>query len=79
MGSDHHSLGRFRRDSTLSGSVQRVRDELAKMQSLVDSPNGTVGRMRTDSAIVLAIGRSRIALDSLLTNMKRHPLRYIAF
>jgi len=77
--SNDHSLGRFRRDSTLLRDVQRVRDELAKMQAVADSGTGTVGRFRSDSAIVLAIGRSRMSLDSLFADMKRHPFRYIAF
>jgi hypothetical protein len=77
--SKHHSLGRFRRDSTLLRDVQRARDELAKVQALADSGVGTVGRFRTDSAITLAIARNRIALDSLMSDMKRHPFRYIAF
>jgi hypothetical protein len=77
--SEHHSLGRFRRDSTLMRDAQRVRDELSKVLAIADSATGTVGRMRSDSAIVLAVRRDRIALDSLVTNMKKHPLRYIAF
>ncbi len=77
--SEHHSLGRFRRDSTLARDVKRARDELAKVQAIADSAGGTIGRLRSDSAIVLAIRRDRIALDSLMANMKRHPLRYIAF
>jgi hypothetical protein len=47
--------------------------------SIADSGVGTVGRFRSDSAIVVAIGRDRIALDSLFADMKKHPFRYIAF
>jgi phospholipid/cholesterol/gamma-HCH transport system substrate-binding protein len=77
--SEHHSLGRFRRDSTLAGAAQRIRDELAKVQSIADGSHGTVGRLRSDSAIVVALRRSRLKMDSLMADMKRHPLRYIAF
>jgi len=56
-----------------------MRDELASLQAIVTSSTGTVGRWRTDSAIVVAIARDRLALDSLMADMKRRPLRYIAF
>jgi len=50
--SDEHSLGRFRRDSTLKQQVVRIRSELAEVQRLAASPDGTIGRLRGDSAIV---------------------------
>ena len=77
--SNGHSLGRFRRDSTLALDVAHARSALVKLQQLAASPDGTFGRVRADSAIVLAVGRGRLALDSLMQDMKRHPLRYIAF
>lgn len=77
--SNNHSLGRFRRDSTLTHEVSRVRAELADVQRLAASPTGTIGRFRTDSAITLGIQRDIATLDSLVANMKKHPLRYISF
>ena len=77
--SDQHSLGRFRRDSSVLLEITRTRTELADLRRLAASPNGTVGRMRSDSAIVRAIQRDLIAIDSLKADMKKHPLRYIAF
>jgi hypothetical protein len=79
IGSDQHSLGRFRRDSTLMHSVAAVRDELQRVQALAASPDGTIGRFRTDTAITHALHRDFASLDSLLTDIKKHPLRYIAF
>jgi len=79
LASDAHSLGRFRRDSTLVNEVGRIRDELAIVQQLATSPNGTVGRFRADSAIIRNVHRSLSAIDSLFADMKKHPLRYIAF
>ena len=79
IASDAHSLGRFRRDSTLVKEVGRIRDELAVVQQLATSPNGTVGRFRADSAIIRNVHRSLAAIDSLFADMKKHPLRYIAF
>jgi ABC-type transporter Mla subunit MlaD len=79
LASDTHSLGRFRRDSTLVREIGRVRDELATVQQLAASPNGTVGRFRTDSIIMRNVHRSLAAVDSLFADIKKHPLRYIAF
>jgi hypothetical protein len=79
LASDAHSLGRFRRDSTLATEIGRVRNELAVVQQLAASPNGTIGRFRADSAIMRNIQRSLASMDSLIADMKKHPLRYIAF
>jgi phospholipid/cholesterol/gamma-HCH transport system substrate-binding protein len=79
LGSNQHSLGRFRRDSTLVGVVDRVRGELADLQRLANSPRGTIGRARTDTAITANIDRARASMDSLFADLKQHPLRYIVF
>lgn len=77
--SDKSALGRFRRDSTLILEIGRVRRDLADVQRLADSPQGTIGRFRTDSALTRALHRDLIAMDSLFADLKKHPLRYIAF
>ena len=59
--------------------ITRTRTELAELRGLAASPNGTFGRVRSDSAIVRAIQRDLVAIDSLKADMKKHPLRYIAF
>ncbi|HXT14563.1 MAG TPA: MlaD family protein [Gemmatimonadaceae bacterium] len=79
VASDQHSLGRFRRDSTLLHSIGEVRAELEHVQTLAASPDGTIGRFRTDSALTHAMHRDLAALDSLFADIKKHPLRYIAF
>jgi hypothetical protein len=79
LASDAHSLGRFRRDSSLLGEVGRVRDELATVQQLAASPNGTIGRARSDSIIIRNVHRDLAAVDSLFADIKQHPLRYIVF
>ena len=79
VASDQHSLGRFRRDSTLKHEIVRIRSELAEVQRLASSPDGTIGRFRSDSAIVRGLHRNMLLLDSLFTDMKKHPFRYIAF
>jgi phospholipid/cholesterol/gamma-HCH transport system substrate-binding protein len=79
LGSSEHSLGRFRRDSTLIGHVTQIRAALDSLQGLASSPNGTIGRFRLDSAIIMNIQRDRAALDSLIADIKKHPLRYTPF
>jgi hypothetical protein len=79
IGSNQHSLGRFRRDSTLAIEIQRVRAELAEVQRLASSPDGTIGRLRADSAIIRNVHRGLAEVDSLIADLKKHPLRYIAF
>ncbi len=79
IGSNQHSLGRFRRDSTLVQQIGRLRAELEEIQRLAATPTGTVGRLRGDSAIVRNIHRDLASLDSLFADIKKHPLRYIAF
>jgi hypothetical protein len=79
LGSDAHSFGRFRRDSTLVVEIGRVRDELAVVQQLAASPNGTIGRARSDSIIMRNVRRDLAAVDSLFADIKKHPLRYIVF
>jgi ABC-type transporter Mla subunit MlaD len=79
LSSDSHSLGRFRKDTTLMRDVADIRTQLDLVRSLLDRQDGTIGRLRTDSALVRAVHRDFAALDSLFADIKKHPLRYIAF
>jgi hypothetical protein len=79
IGSEQHSFGRFRRDSSLVNQVGELRAEMQRLNELAASPVGTIGRLRSDSAIVMGIHRDLTALDSLFADLKKHPLRYIAF
>ena len=79
VGSNQHSLGRFRRDSTLAIEIRRARAELAEVQRLASSPNGTIGRLRADSAIIRNVHRGLAEADSLIADLKKHPLRYVSF
>jgi hypothetical protein len=79
LASNDHSLGRFRRDSTLVGDLRRIREALDAARQLADSGRGTMARMHADSALVLGVHRDLVSLDSLFADLKQHPLRYIAF
>jgi len=79
LSSNQHSLGRFRRDSTLTREIARTRLELLEVRRLAGSSTGTIGRIHADSAIAIGVRRDLAALDSLMADIKKHPLRYIAF
>jgi phospholipid/cholesterol/gamma-HCH transport system substrate-binding protein len=79
LSSDQHSLGKFRRDSTLAVEIGRIRTELAEVQRLATTPNGTIGRALADSAIIRNVHRDLAEVDSLIADVKKHPLRYVAF
>jgi phospholipid/cholesterol/gamma-HCH transport system substrate-binding protein len=79
LGSSEHSFGRFRRDSTIKSNVAEIRRELADVRRLAADSSGGIGRFRSDSAIIQSIHRDLQALDSLMADMKKRPLRYIAF
>jgi phospholipid/cholesterol/gamma-HCH transport system substrate-binding protein len=71
--------GRFRRDSTLLREVADVRNELSIVRAELDEPRGTAGRVLRDSALVNAVGQAERELSLLIADLKKHPLRYIAF
>lgn len=79
LGSGAHSLGRFRRDSSIVREVTRIRDDISELQRMAADTNGSLGRFRADSAITRAMHRDMAALDSLIADMKKHPLRYNPF
>lgn len=79
MASDQHSLGRFRRDSSIAKELSRTHDELVTLRRIVGAPQSSISRVRGDSAILRAIHRDLTAIDSIRSDMKKHPLRYIPF
>ena len=73
------NVGRFRRDSTLARTVAEVRDELTALQSRMDTTLGTLDRFSRDSALARAVADARQEMTLLFTDVKKRPLRYIAF
>jgi phospholipid/cholesterol/gamma-HCH transport system substrate-binding protein len=74
------TFGRLRDgDSTLLRSVEDARNELAIARALLDEPRGTAGRLLRDSAIVRQAARTQQQIDSILADIKYHPLRYWPF
>lgn len=79
LASGESSFGRFRRDSTLGTTVASVRDRLAFLRAGLDSSEGTVGRFRTDSSVSRAIADAQREMALLFEDIRKRPLRYIAF
>lgn len=79
VSSSRTSIGRLRGDSTLLRTVEDVRNEVAIARALLDEPRGTAGRVLRDSAIVRQAQRAQKQLDSLVADIKYHPLRYWPF
>jgi phospholipid/cholesterol/gamma-HCH transport system substrate-binding protein len=77
LASHASALGRFRRDTSLTIAVGRVRDDLADVSRLAANPAGTSGRARADSAVVAALDSTRAQMASLFADMKAHPFRYL--
>ncbi|AHG90160.1 Mammalian cell entry related domain protein [Gemmatirosa kalamazoonensis] len=73
------SLGRFRRDSTLLGAVAAVRAELDTVATVLARSEGTAGRLQHDQALTQSVTQTRAELAALIADLKRHPLRYLAF
>ena len=79
LASPDGNLGRFRRDSTLPRTIADVRDQLAALQTRMDSSTGTLDRFARDSAITHAVADARREMALLFADLKKHPMRYIAF
>jgi phospholipid/cholesterol/gamma-HCH transport system substrate-binding protein len=79
LASPSGNVGRFRRDSTLPRTIARVRDELAALQVRMDSSTGTLDRFARDSALTRAVAEARLEMTALFTDVRKRPLRYIAF
>ena len=79
LASDHSSLGRFRRDSTLGRTIAGVRDDLALLRARLDSSDGTLGRLRNDSSVTRALADAQREMTLLFEDIKKRPVRYIAF
>jgi hypothetical protein len=79
LSSNKGSLGRFQRDSTLMKKAGGVMAELDTLRALAGDPLGSIGRAHPDSGLVRELARSRVLLDSLMQDVKKHPTRYIRF
>jgi hypothetical protein len=77
--SEQNSLGRFRRDTTLRRTLADVRDEVGELRARMAANSGTMGRLAADSAIQRALASAQTELSLLMEDIRKRPLRYIAF
>lgn len=77
--SDHGSLGRFRRDSSLVRTVAHLHDEVDSLRQRMAEERGTLGRFSSDSAVTRALAAARQEMAKLFEDMRKRPLRYVAF
>lgn len=79
LASPNTSLGRLRKDSTLFAEVADIRNEITLVRASLTSADGTVGRAMRDSAITDALADAGRQMKLLMADIKKHPLRYLAF
>lgn len=79
VGGREGTLGRLTSDSAFTREVLATRADLAEVARLLDQPVGTAGRLRGDAVLRQDVEAARAALDALIADLKRNPLRYINF
>ena len=79
LASERTALGRFRKDSTLLRTVADLRDELAITSALLNANGGSLGRFSQDSIIAVQMTEMSKQMTELFADIKKRPLRYIAF
>jgi phospholipid/cholesterol/gamma-HCH transport system substrate-binding protein len=71
------NLGRFRRDSTLGPTVARLKSRGDSLQRMMSGSSSSLAKIRTDTAIASQLRIVRAQLDSLMTDIKKHPRKYL--
>jgi len=79
LASSETSFGRFRRDSSLQGTIGRVRDELTELRASLEQNDGTLARVQRDSALVRSVAVAQREMAALFADVRRRPMRYIQF
>jgi hypothetical protein len=79
MSSNRGSLGRFRRDTTLTTKAKEVLAQLDSLSALAAGPVGAIGAAHPDSSLTRELSRSRLLVAELIRDIKKHPFRYINF
>lgn len=72
-------LTRLQKDTALAHEIANIRNEVSIVRALMAGTNGTVGRMKQDSAVVWQLKRLEGELGKTIEDLKREPLRYIVF
>ena len=79
MSSNKGTLGRFRRDSTLTTKAKGVLAELDTLRAFASNPMGSIAAAHPDSTLARELTRTRALLAALIQDLKKHKMRYINF
>jgi phospholipid/cholesterol/gamma-HCH transport system substrate-binding protein len=79
MSSNKGSLGRFRRDSTLTTKAKGVLAELDTLRAFASNPVGSIAAAHPDSLLTRELNRTRALLAALIQDIKKNKMRYINF
>ena len=66
----------------LAGTMARVDQTLANVQAVtakLNSNEGTLGLLMNDPNLYHSLNRTVVSADTLLTNLRQHPKRYVHF
>jgi phospholipid/cholesterol/gamma-HCH transport system substrate-binding protein len=77
LSSDNGNVGRFRRDSTLGPTIARLKSQVDSLQGMMSSSSSSLAKMRGDTAIANQLKIVRAQLDTLMTDIKKHPRKYL--
>ncbi|WP_040558244.1 MlaD family protein [Hallella multisaccharivorax] len=72
------SLTQLNIDQTMA-KVDRTLDNVESVTQQLNSPNGSLGLLMNDPALYHNLNSTIRSADSLLTNIKAHPKRYVHF
>lgn len=61
----------------LEAGADTLRAQLDAAAAVLDRTDGFIGRFRQDSALIRAVHAARASLDSLMTEVRQNPLRFI--
>ncbi len=61
----------------LMGHARELESQLQALRALTAQPVGTLGRMQRDSALPQALARARAQLDSLMSEARKKPWRFV--
>ena len=67
------------READLKATVARVNDVVDTLQNVLTSKDGTLGLLLNDKALYTHIDSAVVSVDSLVTDLKAHPKRYVHF
>lgn len=79
LDSERGNIGRFRRDTTLIGELEKARTEAAAVATALSEARGAAGRMQHDRALARELTGIGTELDLLIEDLKKNPQRYLSF